>query len=371
MNNPIDEANKSNKNKFDFRIFSILVVFSAVPILLGSWLLFRSYETAYQQMLGTHLSQTAETAFGAVNGYLQNQIIDIAGLTEVPSLREAVAAGNQDLKKNLEEVRKSIPKMAAAWPTLKPDSPQARSILDNSASRFLRSYIGVNKFYRDIIVTDFLGRLVACTDRNTNYYRAQSDWWKSTYGDGVRGSVFVGDVRYDSRWGTYVMDVAQPFIETEGAVVGVIKVTVDLQGIHELTGSIQAGTGINLALMRANGDVISAPGYGTLGPTHYPAIVDILNAREKGRQYLFATTATPSAVYGLSRRDLKELYPNLNWIVVATGKTDEVLRPLPQLRRYLIALLLGVFMVTLLAALMVSREESRPVIEEDPHLEQL
>ena len=358
------------KARFDFRTFSILLLISVAPMLIGTWLLFGAYEDSYLDVMGTTFSDMAETAFTMVSAYLQNHIITVAGLAESPALRAAVSAGNQDLKKNLEDIRRSIPRAEAAWPGLSREAPQAKAILDNPASQFLRRYIAINKSYREILITDFFGRLVAATGKGSSYYFAQTDWWKETYADGRRGSVYIGDVYYDEKALTYYMDIAQPIVEDDSGVVGVIKVVIDLQGIHSLIGSIQAGPGRNVILIHAKGDVISAPGYSSLHQANYPATLDLLNAREKGKRYVLST-GSPQSIYGLTLRSFTDLYPHLNWIVATTASVDEIIRPLLQVRRYFIALLLSVFMAALAVTLVLSRVEAKPVLEEDPHLDRL
>jgi hypothetical protein len=366
MKNP----NTNSKLKIDFRTFFILMLVAAIPMLVGTWWLFNSYRDSYLELSGLQLSDTAETAFSMVNSYIQDQIIAIAGLIEIPCLRDEVVKGNQDLKKNLDEVRKSIPQMNAAWPKLDREAPMIRSILDNPGSKFLRRYTQVNKNYREIIVTDFLGRLVATSARNVGYYRALDDWWKETYADGQRGAVYIGDVHYDAGTHSYLMDLAQPFVEPEGGVTGVIKVVIDTQGINSLLGSIQAGSGANVSLIHAKGDVIAAPGYSVLRQNTFPATLEILNAREKNRRF-FVSNGIPGTLFGLTERSFPQLYPHLNWIAFSTAKTKDILGPLPELRLYFMALLVGIFVAVLIATIMLSRVESKPVIEEDPHLERL
>jgi hypothetical protein len=163
--------------------------------------------------------------------------------------------------------------------------------------------------------------------------------------------------------------MAQPFV-MGGSVVGVLKVVLDTQPIHSLIGSIQSGQGAVVALIHARGDIISAPGYSSLEVRNYPATLDILNTRDRERRY-FVSDDAPQSVYGLSQREFAEIYPHLNWLVVASGKGRDLVGPLPQLRTYLIALIVGVILLVVIATLMLSRVESRPAIEEDPHLERL
>lgn len=356
--------------RFDFRAFSILLLISAVPMIIGIWLLFGGYQETYLDVMGTAVSDTAETAFTLVNAYLQNQIIAIAGLTENPELRAAVYGGNQDLKKNLEQVRRAIPRMEAAWPGLDREAPAVKAILDNPASQFLRRYTAISNTYREVIVTDFLGRVVAATSKSPSYYFAQTDWWKETYADGRRGSVYIGDVYYDNAAKTRYMDIAQPLVDSETGVIGIIRVAVDLQGIHSLLGSIHAGPGRSVILIQARGDVISAPGYSSLQQETYPATLDILNARERHKRYVISS-GSPQSIYGLSLGGFTSLYPHLNWIVATTASVDEITGPLRQLRRYLVILLLAVFLAAIMVTFLISEVESKPVLEEDPHLERL
>jgi hypothetical protein len=361
---------KQDAFRLDFRILSILLLLAVVPLIVGGWWLFRSYQNAYLELAGMSLSRAADSVFGSINNYLQDQIIQVAGLTEVPVLRDTVKQGNLDLQKDLEAVRRSIPKMEAAWQAMKSDDAGIQRVLDNPASRFLQRYTKVAPAYREILVTDFLGRLVAASGRTSDFYQADEDWWKETYGDGMRGAVYIGDVRFDESTRVYAMEIAQPFVDPELGVIGVVKVVLGAQSLHSIIGGFHAGPSGTAVLMRAKGEVISAPGYDVMDRRTYPATLDILNAREKGRPY-FVTSTEPASVYGLAQSSFQALYPHLNWIVVATGEVKDLLGPLPQVQRYSIYLVVAVILAGVVAALLISRVESKPAIEEDAHLEKL
>ncbi len=366
----MSEIKKTGGFRVDFRILSILLLLAVIPLLVGSWWLFRGYENAYLDLAGSTLSQAADTVYGSINNYLQDQIIQIAGLTEVPVLREAVRQGNIELRRDVEATRRSIPKIEEEWPGLKPEDPMLLRVIDNPASRFLRRYMNANRSYREILVTDFVGRLVAASSKTTDYYQADESWWKETYGDGKRGMVSIGDITFDDSAKTYAMELAQPFVEQDSGVIGVIKVVLDAQRIHSIIGSFRAGAPITAVLLRAKGEVISAPGYNLMDQRTYPATLDILNARERGRAY-FITDSPQRSIYGLMQSSFQSIYPRLNWIIVTTGEVSKVLGPLPQMRRYFIYLVIAVVLAGLVAALLISRVESKPTIEEDVHLEKL
>src|SRR5437762_163119 len=126
-----------DKGKFriDFKILSILLLLAAIPVLLGSWWLFKGYESAYLEMAGNNLSESADTALAYINSYLQNQIIVVAGLTEVPVVREAVKKGNLDLGNNLSADGKAITAMEKRWTKLQQSAPKITARPDNEASQ--------------------------------------------------------------------------------------------------------------------------------------------------------------------------------------------------------------------------------------------
>lgn len=355
---------------FDFKVFSILLLIAAVPLMLGSWLIFRSYESAYIDIVGASLSESAGMAHKALDNYIQREIIAVAALTQIPTLQDAVKQANVDMEKNLEQIRKAIPIAEAEWSKLERQSPAVKSILDNPASQFLRNFIGVEKAYRDIFLTDFLGRLIAATSKPLNYYYANTDWWKEIYGDGVRGSVYISDIHTDANSKSSSWVIAQPFAEEGASVTGAIYAIVDAQAIYSLIESYRAGPLATAALLRPQGEVISAPGFSIREKRLFPGAQEIVAAREKGRTYAL-TKGEESTINGWTSESFKENYRHLDWMVVTTGSIKDTLAPLSLHRSYFMILLALVLLFSIVATLILSQVESMPMIEQDPHLENL
>jgi hypothetical protein len=365
------KLNKANwRFILDFRMLSILLLIAVVPFLMGTWWLINGYQVSYLETQGASLAEEAEVAFNYLNNYLGNQIIEIAGLTEVPILRQAIEKNNLDLNKNLKEVHKEIVAIANRWRGLDYKSPELRAVLDNPASDFLRRYTAVRSSYREIIVTDFLGRTIAATGKTSDFHHANDEWWKEAYSDGQKGAIYIGDIHYHDSAKTYAFDVAQPFVDPKGGVMGVIMVGIDSQDIHSLIGSLRSGFGGTAALIRADGSVISAPSYSFLDKRPFPGTPEIIDARDKGKRYIITQTE-PRTIFGLNSRSFLDMYPHLNWILAVSGPVESVVGPLMQLRRNIVILMLAVVLLTILVALWLSRVESKPVLEEDAHLERL
>jgi hypothetical protein len=358
------------KFRFDFRILSILLLISVVPFLLGAWWLINSYRESYLEAQGANLAEEAEMAFNYLDNYLENQIIKIAGLTEVPTLREAIDKSNLDLKTNTSEAQKRIAAIEARWRSLDYKSPELRAVLDNPASDFLRRYVTIASSYREIIVTDMMGRTVAATGKTSDFQHLKDAWWKEAYSDGQKGAIYIGDMHYHESAKTYCFDVAQPFVDPKGGVMGAIMVGVDAREIHAIIASLRTGFGGTAALIRTDGSVISAPGDGFLGKQLFPGAQEIIDAGKKGKRYI-VTQTKPQTIFGMRAQSFMKAYPHLNWILVISSPVDTVVGPLSHLWRNVLTLMLAVVLVTVVTALWLSRTESRPVLEEDGHFEQL
>jgi hypothetical protein len=354
----------------DFRMMSILLLIAVIPFLLGTWWLFSSYQETYLETQGAGLAEAAEMAYNYLNTYLENQIIEIAGLTEVPVLRAAIEKKNLDLGRDLKEVRKEIVAIGQRWHNLDYKSPEVSAVLDNPASEFLRRYATIRAPYREIIVTDFLGRTIAATGKTSDFHHANDEWWKSAYSDGQKGAIYVGDIHFHESARSYLFDIAQPFVDPKGGVMGVIMVGIDAQEIHSLIGSLRSSFEGTAALIRADGTVISAPGFGYPDKRPFPGISDIFNAREKGKRYVI-TQSEPRTIYGLNARSFLDMYPHLNWMLTISSPVQSVVSPLVNLRQNVVILMLVVVVGTFLVTLCLSRVESKPVLEEDGHFEQL
>ncbi len=354
----------------DFRLLSILLLIAVVPFLLGTWRLVSGSQQSFLESHGAGLAESADMAFNYLNDYIGNQIIEIAGLTEVPVLRTAIERKNLDLGGDLNAVRKEIIAVSEHWRSLDYQSPELRAILDNPASDFLRRYAAVRTAYREIIVTDFLGRTVAATGKTSEYHHANDDWWKEAYSDGQKGAIFIGDIHYHESAKTNSFDIAQPFVDPKGGVMGVIMVSIDAQAIHSLIGSMRASFEGRAALVRSDGTIVSSLGYSYLDNQSFPGIAELVDARKKGKRF-YINQSEPRTIYGLNSRSLLELYPHLDWMLVISSPVERVANPLAGLVKNIVLLMLAVGLITLLAVLWLSRIESRPVLEEDAHLEQL
>ncbi|MBN2337845.1 MAG: cache domain-containing protein [Acidobacteria bacterium] len=358
------------KFNLDFRMLSILLLIAIIAFLLGTWWLVSGYRTSSIEAHGRRLAEEADVAFEYLENFLGNQIVEIAAVTETPVLRSAVEQSNRQLQSDVNGAIRRTSAVEARWKDLDYQSPELQAVLDNPAADFLRRYMKVRTAYREIIVTDLAGRTVAATGKTTTYGQSGDPWWKGAYADGQKGGVYIGDMHFDESAGVWCLDIAEPFTDSKGGVSGVIKVVLAADEIHSIVASVQAGFGGAAALLRLDGSVIASPGHSFDDRRPYPDMADIAKAREFGQRFV-VTREKPRSVIGMNARSFMELSPNLRWVLAISSPVEAVVAPLTRLLRNVVILMLAIVLLAVLVTLVMSRSETRKVLPEDPHFENL
>ncbi len=301
------------------------------------------------------------------------RIIDAQILTRVPAIQEVAAAGDAqpfDAAK--------VSALDQDWVRARGAEAQRLGMLDNPASRFLRDIVDNDRIYREIIVTDRHGRLVAASNVTTDYDQADEDWWRVAYDDGVRGRVNVTDVMWDDSARVHAVEIALPIASQPGEpFVGILKVVADARELLAGVGSIQIGSTGEAMLIRQDGTVVYSRGTAGTKSTFFAA--DLLRAWLKTdhggdpqyRLHFSAQNRDGRAwAVGIAPSQLSASYPNLTWLVAVTQSEDELFAPVRAQWWHLLAVLGLMAAVVLALAAWFSVRLAAPSIEPEMHIYQ-
>ena len=105
----------------------------------------------------------------------------MANIGRVPDILDEVRSANQQ-KLEPGEFNQRMEDIEGEWVATDPIySKFQRQLLENSASRFLREFNNVVTAFREIMVTDQRGRLVAASNKTGDYLQADEAWWQRCY----------------------------------------------------------------------------------------------------------------------------------------------------------------------------------------------
>ena len=351
---------------FNTRVLTAVLLVGIPVLLIGAALVISIGQSRLNDASAARLAQDAEYTAATVDAYVFRRILDAAVLGRVPDIRRAAADGNQasfDAAAATETDRQ--------WQSDRAATAAKTGVLKTPASQFLADIVGHDPIYREVLVTDRRGRLVAASNVTSDYLQADEDWWMQAYDNG-RGRIIVTDVRRDESAGVYAFEIAVPVPAPGGdELAGVMKIVADSREMLVGIAGLELGKTGEAMLVRPDGSIVfSRRAY---SPTDRFFAADLLTQRleERDRQKLAAGSLTFTAkpadgatrVVAVAPEQLTRSYPNLNWLVAVTQERDEVLAPFRSLGWYF-ALVFALTAIAVLAiALWLSLRLARPTID--------
>jgi hypothetical protein len=358
---------------FNTRALTVILLV-AIPVLIaGAAIVISIGQGRLRDAESARLAQVAEYTAGAVDAYVFRRILDAAILGRVPEIRRAADTGN------------ARPYDAAAaeqidqqWLT-DPAAGAARTgVLAVPASQFLSDLVKNDSVYREVLVTDRHGRLVAASNVTSDYFQGDEDWWKRAFDDG-RGRISVSDVRRDDSAGVYAFEIAVPVQDPAGqGLAGVMKIVADSREMLAGVAGLELGTTSEAMLVRPDGSIVfsrrpHADGARFTG-------TDVLRQRieQRGTSQEPLGTMTFEAtgpddkrrVVAVAPSQLARSYPELPWLVALSVDRDELTAPFRSLVLYMILVFALVGIAVLAVALWASLRLASPAIDPayDMHL---
>lgn len=350
------------------------ILLGALPVLVvGVAIVLGIGQSRLRAAQSTQLQQLAEYTAAAVDASVYRRILDGALLGRVPDVRRAAAAGSERLYD---------PAAAAdldnQWRVDGPGTAARLGVLTSPASLFLADLVKHDSIYREVLVTDRYGRLVAASNVASDYFQADEEWWIASYDNG-RGSFSVSDVRRDESARVYAFEIAVPVHgPSDEELVGVMKIVADSREMLMGVAGLEFGASSQAALLRPDGSIVFRRRPHAEGDRFFAAnlLRERLEPREGGQEvpgaftYLAQSDDGARRVVAIARSQLAQSFPELSWLMAVSLTADELDAPFRSLVWYLVLVVLLTGAAVLGIALWFSLRLAAPPIDPayDMHL---
>ena len=145
-----------------------------------------------------------------------------------PLIQQAVRDSNE---RNTSVSQAEILRLDAEWQSTKGLNDFIKSFLASPCAERLIAFQDNHDGFSEIFIADARGLVVAETNKTSDYYQADEDWWVRAYDEG-RGKTFHGDIEYDESAMAEAIAVYVPVMDAStNRAIGVIKAVVDLTSI--------------------------------------------------------------------------------------------------------------------------------------------
>lgn len=351
------------------RVLTIILLVALPVLVVGAAIVISIGQSRLRDTQGTRLAQIAEYTAGAVDAYVFRRILDASLVGRVPEVRRAAAGGNGT---TFDAARAK--EMDAKWQADRKTVSATSGILSNPASEFLADLIKQDSVYREILVTDRHGRLVAASNVTSDYMQADEDWWVRSFDEG-RGRVSVSDVRRDDSAQVYAFEIAVP-VHAPGTddLAGIMKIVADSRELLAGVAGLELGDDSEALLVRPDGSIVFSRGSYREGDRFFASelLRQRLDELEAKREAVTPLTLEARAdgtderrLVAIAPSQLSRSYPDLPWFVALSIQRDEVLAPFRSLVWYLIVVFAVTALVVLGIALWFSLRLAAPVGDPD------
>jgi hypothetical protein len=351
------------------RVLTVVLIVALPILVLGARFVVATGQTRVADAEVARLGQVADHIASSADAYVFRRIVDAAVIARVPEIRRAAADGTRqpmDAKKTLA--------IDQEWQKDRKVPAAVAGVLTNAAARFLADIVKQDQLYREILVADRHGRLVAASQVTSDYDQADEGWFTLALDDGRRGRITVSDVRRDESADVYAFDISVPVVDpASDELVGVMKIVASSQEMLQGIGGLELGATGQVMLIREDGSIVFSrqavnPGARFFGAD---ALKDRLAASGNDPQARISFRSRSSdgteRVVAVARSRLHESFPNLSWLVAISMEENELLQPFRPMVWSLMMVIGLTAIAVLTVALWASIRLARPGL--DPSLD--
>lgn len=130
-------------------------------------------------------------------------------------------------KTNKSITSREIEKLDAEWMKTADSNDYISGFMINECARILLDLQKADHGFSEIFITDSQGLNVAMTNKTSDYYQADEDWWINAFNKG-KGRSYYGNIEYDESAMSEAVPLYIPINNDAGAAIGVIKAVADL-----------------------------------------------------------------------------------------------------------------------------------------------
>jgi|YelNatPaOPRAMG01_1025707.scaffolds.fasta_scaffold24191_3 hypothetical protein len=170
--------------------------------------------------------EAAPALSNEVERLLQKKMELVAALVSEPVILEAVREAN---RKNTGLTMAQIQELDRKWMQTPGVDEFMRGFMTNPAAMRLLEFQKIHAEFGEIFVTDGRGLNVAQTNKTSDYYQADEEWWGVAFAGG-RGKSYHGKIEYDESSRTRAISVYVPVMD-QGAAIGVCKAVVSMDAL--------------------------------------------------------------------------------------------------------------------------------------------
>ncbi len=245
------------------KLVGTLFIAGFVPLAMSLGTIVFTLTRVRTQSVGQAFRATAQQEASLLSALLFEEVQALHTLSRLPGTREFLEAADRTPID-----RDQIASIEAKWPELRREDSPLSQILNNPLALRWQAAQTQQARLAEVMVTDAHGRLIAATNKTSDYFQADEDWWQASYAGGA-GKLLIQDVSFDESAisgrgtiGALVANICIPLYsapeEPARKVVGILKASLDAAWLVDQMASMYGGgyAGDTMWLLHENGSPV-------------------------------------------------------------------------------------------------------------------
>jgi len=208
---------------------------------VGYFFIINLSQEALEKSIGKDSIILAQILMDKINRNINNRIEQSEIYAKDLSEEMILINSNKEFDKiaSSSDINELISKRDEEWVSASEETLFMKSIIKNDLSNEIRQEFKSKDFYQDkygysvfaeVFITNKYGVNVAQTQRTTDYYQADENWWQMAREDGL----FVSKIEYDKSASVYSIDICIRMNNEDGKFLGIMKTVLNIQEIFNI-----------------------------------------------------------------------------------------------------------------------------------------
>ena len=330
---------------------------------VGAFVSSRNTATTLSAQVSDNLNNLAQSSAVNIGDLLARQVNALQTLSLNRSLHDRLRLANTSHGTNPAEIQAELDRLDQQWIAADDADIFIRRYQANAPALELTTFRETFPAHVEVFITDQHGGLLATTNRTSDYYQADEEWWQVAFNDG-QGGIYIGEPELDESSNTIAINIAVPVYDVDtNEVIGILRTTYDLNALTEsLAQSRFAETG-RIDLLVSGGQLITVESdrefeIVELEATHLAELQEAIGTTSEfefdGELALVVQAPVVTTIYDPAIGDL-------GWRLIVHQDRSEAFAIVDQQTRNTAWLLMGIVIVAGAIAFVLGRQLANPI----------
>lgn len=309
-----------------------------------------------EQQVGLNMNRLAGRVSTSISTNLESQVRLLQ--TVGTQFEETATEVSDSYTGSQAEIVASINALDTTWRSAADESPLIRNVIDSTLADELREFREISPQHVELFVTDRFGANIAATNRTSDYYQADEDWWQAAYNNGD-GSAYIGQPDFDSSSQTFALIIAIPLF-SENELVGILRSTLEVSTVVRLLEAERFGETGRIDLRINKADLL---GTELLTQDERSALMAISGPYEKISYNGMPNLVSEVQVRPSENNPYGNAISQLGWSVIAHQNLGEALRPVENQIRTTTLIALAVLLGAIVLGVFAAQRVAAPLVD--------